>query len=324
MPGLKDQKVGSILGVETFGRGIRGNFAKPCGGRFMKITKTGTTIVAASLVLAGCAAPGGTNVPQMTRVNYYPQCYQSVAILRQQDQQFQQAMAVNTLAGAATGAAAGAIASRGDWRGALIGAAVGALIAANATYASARAQETNDERRRLLIANDMTHDYGEVQRAVVAARQADNCYGFAYNQLVANIRRNAVTKPEAAQRFAEIDQGEHELAAILAEYGKKTMAGTQQYEAAFNQEAQRLNTTPNALLAEAAPPPPPPPTRRRGAAPAPQPSPAAPQNTRQQLAQGYSKLNQQVSEINQEQSTIERTATDRRHNMASLGVEVPS
>src|SRR6266404_8797274 len=73
----------------------------------MKITKTGTTIVAASLVVAGCAAPGGTTVPQMTRVNYYPQCYQSVAMLRQQDQQFQQAMAVNTLSGAAGGAALG-------------------------------------------------------------------------------------------------------------------------------------------------------------------------------------------------------------------------
>ncbi len=261
----------------------------------------------------------------MTRVNYYPQCYQSVAILRQQDQQFQQAMAVNTLSGAAGGAALGAIASGGDWRGALIGAAAGALVAATATYASARAQETDDERRRLLIANDMSHDYGEVQRAVVAARQADNCYGYAYNQLAANIRRGAVPKPEAAQRFAEIDQGEHEVAAILAEYGKKTQATVQQYQAAFNQEAQRMNTTPNQLLAEAAPPPPPPtPTRRRASAPAPQPSTAAPQNTRQQLAQGYSKLNQQVSEINQEQSTIERTATDRRHNMASLGVEVPS
>jgi hypothetical protein len=43
------------------------------------------------------AAPGGTTVPQMTRVAYYPQCYQSVALLRQQDQQFQQTMAVNTL-----------------------------------------------------------------------------------------------------------------------------------------------------------------------------------------------------------------------------------
>ena len=285
----------------------------------MKITKTGTTIVAALLVLAGCAAPGGTTVPQMTRVNYYPQCYQSVAILRQQDQQFQQAMAVNTLSGAAGGAALGAIASGGDWRGALIGAGVGAIVAATATYASARAQETDDERRQLLIANDMSHDYGEVQRAVVAARQADNCYGYAYNQLAANIRQGAVPKPEAAQRFAEIDQGEHEVAAILAEYGKKTQASVQQYQAAFNQEAQRMNTSPDQLLADAGPPPPP----SGKPAPAPRPTKQVSQNTRQ-LAQGYSKLNQQVSEINQEQSTIVQTATDRRHNMASLGVEVPS
>ena len=156
-------------------------------------------------------------------------------------------------------------------------------------------------------------------RDVVAARQADNCYGFAYNQLVANIRRNAVTKPEAAQRFAEIDQGEHEVAAILAEYGKKTQASVQQYQAAFNQEAQRMNTSPDQLLADAGPPPPP----SGKPAPAPRPTKQVSQNTRQ-LAQGYSKLNQQVSEINEEQSTIVQTATDRRHNMASLGVEVPS
>ena len=283
----------------------------------MKITKTGTTIVAASLVVAGCAAPGGTTVPQMTRVNYYPQCYQSVAILRQQDQQFQQAMAVNTLSGAAGGAALGAIASGGDWRGALIGAAAGAMVAATATYASARAQETDDERRRLLIANDMSHDYGEVQRAVVAARQADNCYGYAYNQLAANIRQGTVPKPDAAQRFAEIDQGEHEVAAILAEYGKKTQASVQQYQAAFNQEAQRMNTSPDQLLADAGPPLPP----SGKPAPAPRPTRQVSQNTRQ-LAQGYSKLNQQVSEINQEQSTIERTATARRNDMQALGVQV--
>jgi hypothetical protein len=283
----------------------------------MKTTKTGTTI-ASLLVLAGCAAPGGTTVPQMTRVNYYPQCYQSVGLLRQQDQQFQQTMAVNTLAGAAGGAALGALASGGDWRGALIGAAAGALVAANTTYASARMQqEADDERRRLLIANDMSHDYGEMQRAVIAARQADYCYGMAYNQLVTNVRRGVVPKPEAAVRFAEIDQGEHEVAAILAEYGKKSTASAQQYEAAFNQEAQRLNTTPDALMAEASPSSPPP-RRRASAAP---PSSGASQNTRQ-LAQNYNKINQQVSEINQEQSSIERTATARRNDMQSLGVTV--
>jgi hypothetical protein len=287
----------------------------------MKISKTGRIIVAGAFVVTGCAAPGGTIVPQTTRVNYYPQCYQSVALLRQQDQQFQQTMAVNTLAGAAGGAALGALASGGDWRGALIGAGVGALVAASTTYASARMQqEADDERRRALIANDMYHDSGELQRAVVAARQADYCYGSAYNQLATDLRRGTVSKPDAVQRFTEIDQGEREVAAILAEYGKKTTASVHQYEAAFNQEAQRLNTTPNALLAEAAPPSPPPPTKRRAPA---QPS-TAPQNTRQQLAQGYSKLNQQVSEINQEQSSIERTAADRRNAMQSLGVEVSS
>src|SRR5438552_18802723 len=99
----------------------------------METPKTGRIIVAGSLILAGCAAPGGTTVPQMTQVKYYPHCYQSVGLLRQQDQQFQQVMAVNTLAGAAGGEALGAIARDGDWRGALIGAGVGAEVAAGTT-----------------------------------------------------------------------------------------------------------------------------------------------------------------------------------------------
>jgi hypothetical protein len=303
---------------ETPENGIRARLVRAMEKKSVKPSKTATTIVAASVFLAGCAAPGGTTVPQMTKVNYYPQCYQSVALLHQQDQQFQQVMAVNTLAGAAGGAALGALASGGDWRGALIGAGVGALTAASATYASARAQEADDERRRILIANDMSHDYGEVQRAVVAARQADNCYTYAYNQLNANVRRGAMSTPEAAQRFTEIDQGEREVAAILAEYGKKTAASVQQYEVAFNNEAQRLNTSPNELVADAGPPPP-----SSSRAPAPRPTKPVSQNTRQ-LAQSYSKLNQQVSEINQEQSTIERTATARRNDMQSLGVAVQS
>jgi hypothetical protein len=141
---------------------------------------------------------------------------------------------------------------------------------------------------------------------------------MAYNQLAANVRRGVVPKPEAAQRFAEIDQGEHEAAAILAEYGKKSVASMQQYQAAFNQEAQQMNIPPNELLADAGPPPP-----SGGRASAPRPTRPVSQNTRQ-MAQGYSKLNQQVSEINQEQSTIERTATARRNDMQALGVQVQS
>jgi hypothetical protein len=277
--------------------------------------RTGGKVLVASFALASCVAPGGTTVPQTTRVAYFPQCYQSVALLRQQDQQFQQTMAVNTLAGAAGGAALGALIGR-DWQSALIGAAAGAITAATATYASARLQQQHDdELRRGLIAGDMSHDSGEVQRAVFAARQADYCYGAAYGQLVAGLRSGALSKPEAAQRFSEIDQGERETAAILAEYGKKTTASVQQYEVAFNQEAQRLNTTPTQLLAEAGAPPP----GSRG--PAPRAAQPVSQNTRQ-MAQNYSKLNQQANDVNQEQSSIERAANDRRNNMKALGVDV--
>jgi pyruvate/2-oxoglutarate dehydrogenase complex dihydrolipoamide acyltransferase (E2) component len=277
--------------------------------------RAGVNVLVASFALASCAAPGGTSVPQTTRVGYYPQCYQSVALLRQQDQQFQQTMAVNTLSGAVGGAALGALIGR-DWKSALIGAAAGAATAAAATYASARLQQQpNDELRRGAIAGDMYHDSGELQRAVVAARQADSCYGVAYNQLVAGLRSGAISKADAIQRFTEIDQGEREVGAILAEYGKKTQASVQQYEVAFDQEAQRLNTTPNQLLAETGAPP------SGSRAPAPRSAQPVSQNTRQ-MAQNYSKLNQQVSEINQEQSSIERTANDRRNNMHALGVDV--
>src|SRR6266481_9481042 len=124
----------------------------------------------------------------------------------------------------ASWAALGGLIGR-DWQSALIGAAAGAVTAAATTYASARMQQQpDDELRRGMIAGDMYHDSGELQRAVLAARQADYCYGAAYNQLVANLRSGAVSKPDATQRFTEIDQGEREIAAILAEYGKKTTA----------------------------------------------------------------------------------------------------
>src|SRR5207253_3170457 len=131
------------------------DFGELAGKRSMKTSiRTGGKVLAASFALASCAAPGGTSVPQTTRVAYYPQCYQSVALLRQQDQQFQQTMAVNTLAGAAGGAALGALIGR-DWQSALTGAAAGAGTAAAAPYAPARLQQQpDDELRRATIAGD--------------------------------------------------------------------------------------------------------------------------------------------------------------------------
>ena len=45
------------------------------------------------------------------------------------------------------------------------------------------------------------------------------------------------------------------------------------------------------------------------------------QNT-YQLAQSANKLNQQVSEVYEEQSSMERMVNQRRNNMRTLGVEI--
>jgi hypothetical protein len=250
----------------------------------MKLSATARTVVVALLGLAGCVAPGGTTVPQMTKVNYYPQCYQPVQQLHQADQQFSQTMAVNTVFGAAGGAALGGLIGR-NWQSALIGAAAGAATAATATYAQARfQQEADDERRATLISNDMYHDSSEMQRAVVAARLANSCYNSAFNQVAAGVRRGAVSRDEARLRFAEIYDGQRETAAILAQYGKKANDNVQEYRVAVNQQTQQ----------------------------------AKPTRSTRQMTQNFDRCNQQVSDINQEQSSIQREADAQRHQADEL------
>jgi hypothetical protein len=247
--------------------------------------KVGSAFVA-SLALAGCALPGGTTVPQATHVNYYPQCYQPVQQLRQADQQYAQTMAVNTALGAAGGAALGGLISK-NWQGALIGAVAGGTAAAAGTYAQARfQQEADDERRTYLISNDMSHDSSEMQRAVFAARQANSCYNSAFNQAALDVRRGSLPKDEARLRFAEINEGQQETAAILAQYGKKANDSVQEYRVAVDQQTQKTKTRSSHNTA--------------------------------QMTQNFSKCNQQVSDINQEQSSIQREADAQRNQAEEL------
>src|SRR6516162_685763 len=195
-------------------------------------------------------------------------------------------MAVNTALGAAGGAALGGLISH-NWQGALIGAVAGGTAAAAGTYAQARfQQEADDERRAYLISNDMSHDSSEMQRAVFAARQANSCYNGAFNQVAGDVRRGTLSRDDARLRFAEIDQGQRETAAILAQYGKKANDSVQEYRVAVNQQSQKTKTRP---------------TRNTG-----------------QMTQNFSRCNQQVSDINQEQSSIQREADAQRNQAQEL------
>jgi hypothetical protein len=206
--------------------------------------------------------------------------------LRQSDQQFTQTMAVNTALGAAGGAALGGLIG-GNWQGALYGALAGGATAAAGTYAQARfQQEADDERRAYLISNDMSHDSSEMQRAVIAARQANYCYNNAFNQVASDMRRGSLSREEARLRFAEIYDGQHETAAILAQYGKKANDSVQEYRVAVNQQTQKTRSSSS-------------------------------RSTRQ-MTQNYDRCNQQVSDINQEQSSIQREADAQRKQADDL------
>ena len=193
-------------------------------------------------------------------------------------------MAVNTMIGAAGGAALGGLIG-GNWQSALYGAVAGGAAAAAGTYAQARfQQEADDERRAYLIANDMNHDSAEMQRPVIAARQANSCYNRSFSQVAADVRRGSLSREEARQRFAEINEGQHETAAILAQYGKKANDSVQEYRVAVNQQSQK----------------------------------ARPSRSTHQMTQNFDRCNQQVSDINQEQSSIQREADAQRNQANEL------
>jgi hypothetical protein len=288
------------------------------------------------MLLTSCSAPGAIHVAQTTQVHYYPQCYQPVQALRDRDAQYQRSMMVNSLIGAGLGAAAGALIS-GNAKGALIGAAAGGAVAAAGTYAAYR-MKTNpdDEQRRFAIAQDLQHDQGELQATVIAVRQAEYCYDTQFNTLRYGVSSGTISKPEARARFAEIQQGSAEIRNILAEYGQKARHTQGEYSVAFNQEAQRLNTTPEQLAAVASPPPPPPETapaprkasrhtRRTRHTPAkpvshtPPPAPAQPASA-VTMARSYQSYNAQVAQISELDQSMQRTETTRAEAMRGLGV----
>ena len=284
------------------------------------LTKQCSVILACgALVLNGCA-PSGINVPKTTQVNYYPECYQPVQNLRNADEQFEHSLMVNTAIGAVGGAAIGAAAGR-DWKGAVIGMVSGAAVAAAGTYAAYRLQQQPDDNaRRLAIAGDLNHDSAELEKAVMAARAADACYDRAFNALEAGVRDHSISNDIAAARFREIQQGTREAEAILAEYGKKAEKSSAEYNVAFNQEADKLHTTPENLEKKYPTNPPPKPKHKKSAPPSDATIAQTNGSSTQQLAQNYQKYNSQVTDISALDQNMKRSESVRENEMRGLGV----
>lgn len=187
-------------------------------------------ILSLALLAPGCASKYGD---QITKVNYYPQCYQPVSDLRADENAVAKSTATGAIGGALIGAAIGGLAS-GDWKGALAGAAVGGAGGAVAGHAYGKhKQQQRDAAYIAHYAQMLDEDTASMNRTTAAARVATNCYNTEFKRLVADYKAKRVTKEELRTRYEEIRSGLQEISYILTERYDQMQQKDAEYQAAL-------------------------------------------------------------------------------------------
>lgn len=169
-------------------------------------------LLAGSLLLAGCASRYGQ---QKTKVNYYPQCYQPVAQLRQDENSAGTSTAVGAVGGAFLGALIGGLAT-GKAEGALAGAAVGGATGAVAGNVYGKSQARDRDAAYLqAYSRQLGAESASMNRATAAAKIAAKCYDEQF-QLAANqFKAGQITRLDFQNRYNEIRSGLEETSFIL-------------------------------------------------------------------------------------------------------------
>lgn len=171
-------------------------------------------VLIGGLAMTGCASRYG---PQRTTINYYPQCYQPVAQLRQDENSVGKSTAAGAAGGALLGALIGGLAS-GKVEGALAGAAVGGVGGAVAGHAVGK---SNADKRDAAYLSEYTQRMGSeaagMNRATAAAKLASQCYDDQFKQAVSEFKSGRITREDLQQRYTEIRTGLEETSYILQE-----------------------------------------------------------------------------------------------------------
>ncbi len=187
-------------------------------------------ILSLALLAPGCASKYGD---QITKVNYYPQCYQPVSDLRADENAVAKSTATGAVGGALIGAAIGGLAS-GDWKGALAGAAVGGTAGAVAGHAYGKnQQQKRDAAYMAHYAQMLDEDTASMNRTTAAAKVAASCYNQEFDRLVADYKAKRVTKEELKTRYEEIRSGLQEISYILTERYDQMQQKDAEYQAAL-------------------------------------------------------------------------------------------
>lgn len=198
-----------------------------------------------SLLLGGCASVGGgvsSKVDATTQVNHYPACYEPVSNLRSSDAAMQRSVATGAVAGGLIGGLAGAL-SGGDnaGRNALIGAATGALVGGAAGYYTERQKQISDDRQRIAsYGSDFERSAMDLDRNIVYAKAAQDCYQREFDNLRAAHRNKAMSDAEGRSRFAEIIGGLQETNALLAAADGRAGEDIDTYTQAYEKDLQQV------------------------------------------------------------------------------------
>lgn len=209
-----------------------------------------------AVLISGCASVGGgvsSKVAATTKANYYPACYEPVSQLRSSDAAMQKSVATGAVAGGLLGGLAGAL-SGGDnaGRNALIGATAGALVGGAAGYYSARQKQIADDRQRIgSYAGDFERSTEVLDRNIVYAKTAQDCYQREFGNLQAAHRTKSISDSEGRRRFAEIVSGLQETNALLAAVDGRAGEDINTYTQAYEKDLQEVGVERQTVIAVA-------------------------------------------------------------------------
>ena len=168
--------------------------------------------LAAGLLISGCTSKYGE---QKTKVNYYPQCYQPVNQLRQDENSTGKSTAAGAVGGALLGALIGGLAT-GKASGAVAGAVAGGAAGAVAgnIYGKSKTQDLDAAYLRQ-YSQQLGTEAASMNRSTAAAKVAAKCYDEQFKLAAGQFKAGQITRMEFQDRYNEIRSGLEETSFIL-------------------------------------------------------------------------------------------------------------
>ena len=186
----------------------------------------------AGLLVSGCTSQYG---PQKTKVNYYPQCYQPVNQLRQDENSTGKSTAAGAVGGALLGALIGGLAT-GKVSGAVAGAVAGGAAGAVAgnVYGKSKAKE-RDAAYMQQYSQQLGTEAASMNRSTAAAKVAAKCYDEQFKLAASQFKAGQISRIEFQDKYSEIRSGLEETAFILNDTATTMAKKDTEYQEALSE-----------------------------------------------------------------------------------------